>query len=117
MDTAIVVAIIGGAVTLAGFVISGVFGLVANTSQRESAASAGVERALNERLEHKDELIAECRRELAEETERADRAEAERDEKVLENWELKGRVHSLEWETRLLRGGGGHNSEGIRGQE
>lgn len=105
MDTAVVVAMIGGVVTLAGFVISGVFGLVANTTQRETAASAGVERALNERLEHKDELIAECRRDLADEVEARERAETERDEKNLENWELKGKVHSLEWEIRLLRGG------------
>lgn len=105
MDTAIVVAVIGGVVTLAGFVISGVFGLIANTTQRNEAASAGVERALNERLEHKDELIAECRAEREEEAARANRAEKELSERDLEVWELKGRVHSLEWENRLLRGG------------
>lgn len=58
METPIVVAIIGGVVTVVGFVISGLFGVLASTSQREAAASLGVEKALNERLRGKDDHIA-----------------------------------------------------------
>ena len=57
METPILVAIIGGVVTIVGFVISGLFGVLASTSQREAAASLGVEKALNERLEGKDDHI------------------------------------------------------------
>lgn len=103
MDTTVVVALIGGGVTLAGFTISGIFGLLASTSQREGAASAGVERALNERIMHKDELVAECRRELAECEERLAEKDRLLDEANLEVWELKGNLHALEVENRVLR--------------
>lgn len=58
METPIVVAIIGGVVTIVGFVISGLFGVLASTSKREADASLGVEKALNERLKGKDDQIA-----------------------------------------------------------
>lgn len=105
MDSSIIVAIIAGAATLFGLIISGVFGLLANTSQREQAAAAGVERAMNERLEYKDEQLADCRknREAAETRERE--ALAKLNEKELQVWELKGENHALEVENRMLRGG------------
>lgn len=58
METPIFVAVIGGVVTIIGFVISGLFGVLASTSQREAAASLGVEKALNERLKGKDDRIS-----------------------------------------------------------
>jgi chromosome segregation ATPase len=104
MDTTVIVALIGGGVTLAGFLISGIFGLLASTSQREGVANAGVERALNERIVHKDELVAECRRELAECDESRADIQKQLDEANLEVWELKGNLHALEVENRVLRG-------------
>lgn len=58
METPVIVAVIGGVVTVVGFVISGLFGVLASTSAREAAASLGVEKALNERLKGKDDHIA-----------------------------------------------------------
>lgn len=104
MDTPVLVALIGGGVTLAGFVISGIFGLLASTSQREAAANSGVERALNERITHKDELVRECREELADKDQELAKEQKLRNDAELEVWELKGQIHSLEVENRILRG-------------
>lgn len=96
MSTELIVAIAGVAVTLLGLIISGVFGLLANTSQREQAAARGVERAYEERLEFKDDVIAHVT---------AERDEARKSEKeaVLEAIELRGKYHALEVENDRLR--------------
>lgn len=82
MDTPIIVAIIGGVVTVVGFVISGLFGVLASTSQREAAASLGVEKALNERLKGKDDRIQYLES-------RNEDLEAENSELRTENLELR----------------------------
>ena len=82
METPIIVAIIGGVVTIIGFVISGLFGVLASTSQREAAASLGVEKALNERLKGKDDHIAL-------QDKRIENLEADLAEERAENAELK----------------------------
>lgn len=88
METPILVAVIGGVVTIVGFVISGLFGVLASTSQREAAASLGVEKALNERLKGKDDHIAFLNKRI--ENLEADKAELE--EEVNEKDE---RIHKL----------------------
>lgn len=101
-NTPVLVAVIGGVVTLGGFIISGVFGLITSSTNRSDAASAGVEKALNERLQYKDEMLEDCRaerdrfeRERDERTEERDQARVERQSRDLLIWDLKREVREL----------------------
>lgn len=96
MDTAVVVAIIGGVVTLLGFTVSGVFGLVASSADRQ-------DKITEQRIALKDEQIRDCESDLQKArisleaaVQRADGLQKQVDQANLDLWEARGRLHAAE---------------------
>lgn len=96
MDTPVIVALIGGAVTLLGFIISGAFGLIASSSQRQGKIT-------EQRIAFKDEQLVDCERDLADARlkleacgQRHAHATEELRQAQLDLWEAKGRLHAAE---------------------
>lgn len=103
METAIIVAIIGAVATVGGLAVSGFFGLLGQTNERERAAQAGVEKAQAERLAYRDEQLKDCRRELEEcETARKEDHQTISSQST-EIWALKQENYRLTLELEMLK--------------